>query len=136
MSNQIGVFAFVKWQGPPPQLVSQHLEIFRKTGQPGISALALGASGRAFNVDLTAVFPTQDLGQIAENGYRLLVGSDPQIIVFNSINYFVAYGHTYLVTQVETTSFSRHPLLAGIGYSYYGGWRLMSRWSLVPVVST
>lgn len=136
MSLQIGSYGFVRWEGPPPQLVRQHIQRFTKTGQNGLSALALGAHGDPFSVTLDAVFPNQALGQVAENGYRFLIGSSAQIVVYNSINYFAAYQHLYLVESVETTDFRRHPRLIGRTYDYIHGWRLQSRWSLVPIVGT
>ena len=130
MAHQIAAFGFVKWEGPPPRLVNQHLQVFTKTGQNGISALALGIHGDPFSVNLEARFATQEIGLIAENGYRFLVGANPQIVVFNGVNYFTAFGHNFLVEAVEITSFKRHPLLAGPGFAYYGGWALKSRWQL------
>ena len=132
---QIGTYGFVRWEGPPPQLVKQHLAKFTKTGQPGISAQLLGAHGDSFDVTLTAAFETQDQGVFCENGYRLLVGSGTQNILFNNVNYFTIFEHTYLVESVETVSFKRHPLLIGIDYQYPGGWLLKSRWLMTPVVA-
>lgn len=130
----IGIFDFIKWEGPPPQLVKQHLAKFTKTGQAGISAQLLGIHGDSFDVQLFAAFPTQDAGMVYETGYRTLIGDSPQIILFNDVNYFTAYGHTFLVESVETTSFKRHPLLISPSYAYYGGWLLKSRWLLTPIV--
>lgn len=134
MTLQIGSYGFVRWEGPPPQLVRQHIQRFTKTGQSGQSALILGAHGDPFQITVDAVFPNQGLGQVAENGYRFLVGASPQVIVFNSINYFIAYQHLYLVEMVDTTEFKRHPRLIGRNYDYIHGWRLRSQWTLVPIV--
>lgn len=132
---QIGTFGFVKWEGPPPQLVKQHLAKFTKTGQAGLSAQLLGAHGDSFDVQLSAAFETQDLGIVCENGYRSLIGSSSQVIIFNDVNYYTRFTHTYLVESVETVSFKRHPLLLSPSYAYYGGWLLKSRWILTPVVA-
>lgn len=132
-SYQIGAFGFVRWEGPPPQLVKQHLQRFTKPGQDGISAQAMGIYGDPFQVTLTGVFPNQSQGLIAEDAYRFLVGAPTQVVIFNGVNYFTTYSHRYLVDNVQTTEFKRHPLLSGINYAYYGGWRLQSQWTLVPI---
>lgn len=136
MALQIGSYGFVRWEGPPPQLVSQHIQRFTKTGQAGISALALGVHGDPFQVTLDAAFANQGLGQIAENGYRFLIGASPQVVIFNSINYLAAYQHIYLVESVRTEEFKRHPRLIGRNYDYIHGWRLRTNWTLVPIVAT
>ena len=133
MTYAIGNFGFVRWEGPPPQLVRQHIQRFTKTGQGGISALALGVHGDPFTVNLTAAYPNQGSGMLAEDGYRWLVGANPQVVLFNSINYLTVFQHTYLVDSVSTTSSKRIPLTMGIGYAYPGGWLLKSTWQLVPI---
>lgn len=128
----IGSAGFVKWEGQPPQLVKQHLARFTKTGQAGFSAQLLGVYGDPFDVTLTAVIDNQANGLVLENGYRSLIGVSPQIVVFNDVNYATEFSHTYLVENVETLSFKRHPLLIGPTYSYPGGWVIKSRWLLIP----
>jgi len=135
MSYLIGSYGFTKWDGPPPQLTQQHIQRFTKLGQAGISALALGVHGDPFQITLDAKFATQADGVIAENGYRTLIGDSPQLVTFNSVNYFTQFGHRYLVESVETVSFKRHPLLIGSSFVYPGGWILKSRWQLIPIVS-
>lgn len=136
ITYSIGTFGFVKWEGVPPQLVKQHLAKFTKTGQAGISAQLLGAHGDSFEAQLSAVFENQDQGIICENGYRFLVGAGTQVVVFNNVNYFTTFTHSYLIESVETISFKRHPLLVGPTYQYYGGWQLKSRWLMTPIVAT
>lgn len=130
MAYQISSYGFTRWDGPPPRLVNQHLQIFAKSGQNGVSALALGIHGDPFSVNLEAKFPNQEIGLIAKNGYRFLVGAGPQLVVFNSVNYFTAFGHRFLIEAVEITQFKRHPLLIGPGFVYPGGWVLRSRWQM------
>lgn len=133
MSYLVDLYGFVKWDGPPPQLVKQHVAKFTKTGQSGISVQMLGVHGDSFSVQLTAVFPDQSKLAVAENGYRTLVGGT-QVVTHNSINYLTAYGHRYLVESVETLRSTRHPHLVGRTYDYYGGWMLVSRWQFTPIV--
>ncbi len=131
----ISSYGFIKWDGPPPQLVQQHLAKFTKAGQNGISAQLLGVHGDSFEVTLTAAVEIQDQGMVFENAYRTLVGSSPQPVMFNGVNYQAAYGHLYLVERVQIESFTRHPLLVAPGYVYYGGWLLKSRWTLTPIAN-
>lgn len=132
---QIGTFGFVRWEGQPPQLVRNHLAKFIKTGQSGLAAQLLGIHGNSFDVTLTAAFETQDQGLVCENGYRFLIGAGTQNILYNGVNYFTTFAHSYLIESVDTVSFSRHPLLIGPGYVYYGGWLLKSRWVMTPIVA-
>ena len=120
--------------GRPRQLVQQHVRVFTKVGQPGISGQLTGAHGDPFEVELWAAFPNQAAGIISENLYRFATGDTPVIVLFNNINYYTAFGHRYLVLRVTTVSFKRHPLLVGFGYAYPGGWILKSRWTMIPVV--
>lgn len=129
---EIGSYGFIRWEGPPPQLVKQHLARFTKTGQAGFSAQLLGIHGDPFDVTLTAVVANQAAGTTLEGGYRALIGASTQVVVFNDVNYSTAFSHTYLVENVETVSFKRHPLIVGTGYNFPGGWVLKSRWLLVP----
>lgn len=135
MSYAIGSYGFIRWEGGPPQLVRQHVRLFTKIGQPGISGQLTGAHGDPFDVELWAAFPNQALAILSENDYRFTVGAAPQTVLYNNINYFTTFVHKYLVLNVSTTSFKRHPLLIGFGYSYPGGWLLKSRWTLIPVVT-
>jgi hypothetical protein len=128
----INTVGFVKWEGPPPQLVKQHIARFTKTGQAGFSAQLLGIYGDPFDVTLTAVIPNQAAGTILEEFYRTLIGASTQTVVYNDVDYSFRFNHTYLVENVETVSFKRHPLLIGPTYSYPGGWVLKSRWLLIP----
>lgn len=130
MAHQISTYGFTRWDGPPPRLVNQHIQTFTKTGQNGISALALGIHGDPFSVNLDAKFASQELGLIAEDGYRFLIGAVPQVVIFNSVNYFTVFAHRFLVESVEITGFKRHPLLVGPGFNYPGGWVLKSRWQM------
>ena len=134
MSYSIGSYGFTRWLGDPPGLVRNHLRITTKPGQNGIAAQALGAYGNPFEVELSAAFADQATGAIAENGYRSLVANSPQIVVFNGLNYFTAYQHRYLVLDVNLIEFRRMPLLMGLGFIYYGGWQIRSRWLLQPIV--
>lgn len=129
---QIGSYEFVKWEGPPPQLVKQHLARFTKTGQPGFSAQMLGAYGDPFDVTVSAVVANQANGITLENGYRSLIGASTQTVIFNGVNYSTQFSHTYLVENVETVEFRTLPRLIGPTYNFAGGWRLISRWLLVP----
>jgi hypothetical protein len=133
MSYLIGTYGFTKWDGPPPQLVKQHIQRFTKLGQAGISALALGIHGDPFQVTLDAKFSSQANAMVAEAGYRTLIAAAPQVVTFNGVNYSTAHSHTYLVESVETVSFKRHPRLIGPGINYLHGWILKSRWQLIPI---
>jgi hypothetical protein len=129
---KVGIYDFIRWNGPTPQLVKQHLARFVKPGQAGFSAQALGIYGDPFTVDLESVWATQLAGQVGESGYRNLIGAATQQVVHNGVNYQFRYQHTYLVENVEITSFKTHPLLMGVGYNFPSGWLLKSRWTLVP----
>ena len=133
----IDSFGFTNWRGQPPRLVNNHIRIFTKPGQNGISAQALGIYGDPFEVELHAVFADQATLTLAENAYRFLITAGPVIVVYNEVNYFTRFGHKYLVMNVTTTEQTRHPRLvcslpAPDGYDYFGGWMLKSRWVLQP----
>lgn len=133
MSYQIGNWGFVRWLGGPPQLVTDHMHIFTKPGQPGVSAQLMGAHGDSFDVELHAVFETHHQGLLAEDGYRFLVNAGPVLVMYNGVDYYSIFSHRYLVLRVNTVSFTRHPRLMGLNYDYHGGWLLKSRWLMLPV---
>jgi hypothetical protein len=131
----IYTFDFVRWEGPPPPLVKQHVATFNKIGQPGISAQRTGIHGDPFEAVLTSVFATQFNQIVVEEAYRDLIGTDPVQIKWNNINYLMQYFHLYLVTGVETLRIKAHPLLIGPGYSYAGGYLVQTRWSMIPITA-
>lgn len=131
----IGIFDFVRWEGPPPPLVKQHVATFNKIGLPGISAQRTGIHGDPFEVMLTSVFATQANQITVEEAYRDLIGADPVQVKWNNLNFLMQYYHLYLVTGVETMRIKAHPLLVGPGYSYAGGYLVQTRWSMVPVTA-
>lgn len=128
----IGIFDFVRWEGPPPPLVKQHVIAFNKIGQPGISAQNTGIHGDQFDVTLTSVFANQANAIVVEEAYRDLIGTVSQV-KWNNINYLFQYAHTYLPMAVDTLSVKAHPLLVGPGYSFVGGYLVLTRWSLIPI---
>lgn len=133
MTYAIAAFGFVRWNGPPPQLVSEHLRTFTKGGQNGISAQALGVYGSPFDVELEAWFPDQLTAGASEDAYRYLVGSGPQLVLYNGFNYWPVFGHKYLILDVKTVEIKTVPRLIGPSIDYYGGWRLRSRWQMQPI---
>ena len=133
MTYSIGSYGFVRWQGPAPQLIKQHVRTFSKVGQSGIAAQLLGTFGDPFDVELEAHFDNQTNTSTAENAYRALIGASPQTVVYNGVNYSSAYSHTYLVLDVGIVEIKRCPRLMGISYDYAGGYRVRSRWRLQPI---
>lgn len=133
MAYSIALFNFVRWEGPPPPLVKRHVVAFNKIGQAGVSAQLTGTHGDPFEVVLTAHYVNQLAAIVADETYRDTIGF-PQELVYNNTNYLFAFGHSYLVTAVETLSMKAHPLLLGPTYSYAGGWKVLSRWSLLPIL--
>ena len=136
MSYQIGPYGFIRWEGPPPPLVKQHVTTFNKIGQAGISAQLTGIHGDYFEVSLSAAFANQAAAIVADESYRDLIGAAPQELIFNGIDYLFAFQHTYLVTAIDTTRMKSHPLLIGPGYSYPGGYLVQTRWQMVPITTT
>lgn len=133
MSNYyIGDFGFVRWEGPRPQFVKQHVQEFTKGGQDGISAQLLGTRGDPFQVQLSAVMPSVAQVAVIEANYRLLIGTVTNVI-YEGMNYTIGYRTQYLVHDAMNVSVKRHPLLFGPGYNYPGGWKVVSRWILIPV---
>jgi len=131
----ISIFDFVRWEGPPPPLVKQHVATFNKIGQPGISAQRTGIHGDPFEATLTSVFATQ-LNQITvEEAYRDTIGANPVQVKWNNINFMMQYLHLYLVVSVDTISVKAHPLLIGPGYSFPGGYLVQTRWTMVPITA-
>ncbi len=130
MSYQLGAFGFVRWEGPRPQYTKQHLQVFTKTGQAGVSALALGVHGEPFEVTLFGVFANESAARLAEVNYRTLIGASPQTLIYEGTNYAIVYGTLYLVEDVMVESAKRHPRLIGTTYDYVGGWLVKSRWRL------
>lgn len=134
----IDSWGFSNWLGQPPRLVNNHVRIFTKPGENGISAQLLGIHGDPFEVELHSAWPDQASLLLAENGYRFLIGASPVNVLYNNVHYYSAFGHRYLVLNVTTTQQSRHPRLisslpAPYGYDYVGGWLMKSRWVLQPV---
>lgn len=129
----IGVFDFVRWEGPPPPLVKPHVAIFNKIGQAGISAQNTGAHGDVFEAVLWSVFDTQLNAAYVEDAYRFLIGTNPVFIKYNDIDYAFTFQHRYLILACDTISIKRHPLLWGPGYNFPGGWLVKTRWQMVPI---
>lgn len=133
MAYQVDQWGFVRWLGSPPRLVSEHVALFTKPGQPGVSAQLMGEYGEPFDAELHAAFATQALAAVAEQNYRFLVGSSPVVVVHNAKNYWTIHGHLYLILRAEVTDVRCHPRLMGPGYDYIGGWLVRSRWTMQPV---
>lgn len=133
MSYSIATFDFIRWEGPPPPRVKQHVATFNKIGLAGISAQNTGIHGEIFETMLSAVFANEAAVRAAEESYRDLIGVDPLILVYDNIDYSFNYFHRYLVLSCDTVSMKRHPLLFGPGYSFPGGWLIKTQWRMVPV---
>lgn len=133
MTYAIEAFGFIRWNGPPPQLVREHVRTFNKPGQPGTSAQLLGIYGDPFEVELVAAFESQYQAALSENNYRTLIGSSPAIVLFNNVNYFSEFSHKYLVLATMVTDVRALPRMIGQGYDYAPGWQMTSRWTMLPV---
>lgn len=129
----IGIFEFVRWQGVPPPLVKQHVVPFNKIGLPGVGAIKTGNHGDPFDVTLSAVFANKANAILVEESYRDLIGASPATVVYDNLDYFLTYFHSFLVVNVETISIKAHPLLLGPGYSYPGGTMVRSHWQMIPI---
>jgi hypothetical protein len=101
-----------------------------------MSGQLMGVHGDPFDVELHAAYPDQLSLTLAENGYRFLVGSSPISVLYNNLNYWTYYQHKYLVVAVSISEIKRLPRqinsLPG-GYDYLHGWRMKSRWTMIPV---
>lgn len=136
LAYSIDSWGFTNWIGQPPRLVNNHTRIFTKPGQNGVSAQLLGIHGDPFDVELHAVFENQYQLTLAENGYRYLVGAGPIIVVYNEVNYASYFSHRYLILDVTITEQKRMPRMINSlpgGYDMIGGWRMKSRWQMLPI---
>ena len=133
MSYTIGAFGFVRWEGPRPQFVKQHVQTFARPGQDGTSALKLGNYGDPFQVQLTAVYTDEASARSAESTYRNTIGTI-QILIYEGTNYRTLYQHDYLVQNVSNTRVQRNAWLLGPTYQYPLGWQVFSDWVLIPRV--
>ncbi len=132
-SYDLGSFGFVRWDGPRPQFVTEHVVEFRKIGQAGIGAQLQGVHGDPFNVSLHAVFADQPTARAAEVAYRSAIGTAPLTLVYEGTNYFTAYGHKYFVHDARAVFAKCLPRLIGPTWDYTGGWLVVSNWVLIPV---
>ena len=127
----ISQFGFIRWEGPPPSLVREHVTEFSKIGTNGISAQLLGIHGDPFEVQLTAWFANEVLCRASQYGYRGIIGTTSNLIYENTL-YTTFYSHKYLVHAVDMVQAKRRPRLLGPSIDYIGGWELISRWTLIP----
>ena len=132
-SYEIGAFGFVRWDGMPPQLVTQHIATFNKIGQTGITLQATGLYGDPFEVTTMAVFETQTLANSAAYSYRALMTAVPQFVIHNDINYSTTYSHRYSVLDARPERIRRAANLIGADYEYTGGFLVMAKWKLIPI---
>lgn len=128
----LGNYNFIRWEGPRPQLVKQHVRTFTKPGSNAITAQLLGVHGEEFAVRLTSVYATEPEVLIAENHYRLLVGQVLSLW-YEGASYDLLHSTRYLVNSVMGMEAKRHPLLIGLGYHFPGGWRVVTDFRLTPV---
>lgn len=131
---QIGSYTFVNWQGSPPQLRKQHIELFAKPGNTDVGAVATGTHGDPFEFETLAYFDTQTNQLTAATGYRSLIGAAAQEVIYANVNYHSAHSHKFLVLDVSVTSLQPIP-------AFYGAtvispaWGVRARWRLIGVAS-
>lgn len=130
----IGIYGFVKWEGPTPELVKQHTHVFTRPGSDGATVQATGVHGNDFEVTLTAVFDTQANANTIAFAYRSLINAVPQSLVYNDGN-FDAVFNRYKVLDVTVESIRRAVRLIGPTYDYPGGFIVMSKWRLLPIAT-
>lgn len=128
----LGNHNFVRWEGPRPQLVKQHVRKFVKPGTSGLSAQLVGIHGDEFNVQLSSVYSNATQVLVAESALRSMIGG-VYTLWYEGVNYTTTFQTQYLMDSLTVQSAKRHPLLVGPGYSYIGGWKIVSQVTLTPI---
>lgn len=133
-------FDFVKWDGPPPPLVRQHLESFTVAGIDGSGARLIGAYGDAFTVRAIGVFAAwgstanRELFTAERAAYRCreLIGQ-PCKLSYEGLDYGALYDTRYQVEDVQIEGIKRHVRILGPGYDYVLGAVHIVNWTLRPI---
>lgn len=140
--HSIGTAAdFEFWEPHPPVLTKQNIVNFTKPGVNGAGQQLTGIWGKQFEVQLTAHFPSYLDAIAAMAVYRALIGIGPQEVVYNTINFYSAFGHKYSVDDWEPIgnpkygNFIGPDYRSGQTYIYEGGTEIISRFLLTPFTS-
>lgn len=134
MAHTIGGVVFQLWDGPPPLFVQQQVTSHTRPGVEGVSQQNVGKWARQFEAVVTAHYVNYTTAVNAYFSLAAMPGDDPQIVIYNDINYWLTYGHLYTVDNVEPIRIRAAALLTGPGYFFYSGGEMVARLLMTPVV--
>lgn len=132
-AHWIGASNFELWDGEPPRFHQQSVETFARNGADGTAAKLLGSRGEKFTSELTSWFQSYVLARQQMIKYPNLIGSNPQRVVFNSLDYYALYKTKYLVLDVQEVECRAAVRLIGPGKNYPSGAALVTRWTMIPI---
>lgn len=133
----IGSFEFVTLhhpqdRGAPPLLTAEQTDIIQRPGVDGTAIMLMGVKGESFQMRSFVNVPTFALANDLMALYRDLIGEAPQTVVWNGVDYEIAYQVKYAVLDVKPISLRAVSVVSG-GLSGGTGAVVDALWTLQPI---
>jgi hypothetical protein len=132
--HRINVYNFELWRGDPPRFHQQSVEAFTRAGVDGTAFKITAKRGDTFTAELESWWASYVLARAAFSKYLNLIGANPQPVIYNNLNYLALYKTKFQVLDIQEVDCQACVRLLGPGINYPSGARLVSRWTMVPVL--
>ena len=134
--HAVGISKFELWRGDPPRFHQQSVETFSRTAVDGTAFKIKGKRGEQFTAELESWFTSYAAARAQFVKYLNLIGGTPQRVLYNNVQYWVLYKTRYEVVDVQEVDCHVCVRLKGPGINYAGGARLITKWTMVPILDT